>query len=129
MLSNFNLENLAGFFKHFLVGIFMKNEMPNKPTDGCYIINLQSSTQGNGSHWTGLFIYKKMSFYFDSFGAPPPVEIILFSKKRKGGHLLYSNWIIQDLKSEACGWYSLGFLLYMWINRQNVNLKKSLTNS
>ena len=64
-----------------------------------------------------------MSYYFDSFGAPPPNEIILFTKKKKG-HLLYSNWIIQDLKSEACGWYCLGFLLYMWKNRQNINMKE-----
>ena len=113
MLSNFDLENLAGFYKLPLIGIFMKNEMPTKPVNGCYIINLQSSTQGNGTHWTGLFIYKKMSYYFDSFGAPPPDEIILFAKKKKGGHLLYNNWIIQDLKSENCGWYCLGFLLFM----------------
>ncbi len=65
-----------------------------------------------------------MSYYFDSFGAPPPNEIILFSKKRKSQHLLYSNWIIQDLKSENCGWYCLGFLLYMWKNRQNKNIKE-----
>ena len=123
MLSNFDLENLAGFYKIHLNGIFMKDQMPDKPKNGCYIINLQSSTQGNGTHWTALFIYKKMSYYFDSFGAPPPNEIILFTKKKKG-HLLYSNWIIQDLTSEACGWYCLGFLLYMFKNRQNINLKE-----
>ena len=70
-----------------------------------------------------MVVWKKMSYYFDSFGAPPPVEIINFTKKKKGGHLLYNNWIIQDLKSESCGWYSLGFLLYMWKNRQNINMK------
>ena len=52
MLSNFDLEKLAGFYKLPLIGIHMKNEMPKKPVDGCYIINLQSSTQGNGTHWT-----------------------------------------------------------------------------
>ena len=124
VLSNFDLENLAGFYKIHLNGIFMKDQMPDKPKNGCYIINLQSSTQGNGTHWTSLFIYKKMSYYFDSFGAPPPNEIILFSKKRKSQHLLYSNWIIQDLSSENCGWYCLGFLLFMWKNRQNINLKE-----
>ena len=124
MLSNFDLENLAGFYKLPLIGIFMKDQMPDKPKNGCYIINLQSSTQGNGTHWTGLFIYKKMSYYFDSFGASPPNEIILFSKKRKLQHLLYNNWIIQDLKSEICGWYCLGFLLYMFKNRQNINIKE-----
>jgi hypothetical protein len=123
MLSNFDLEKLAGFYKLPLVGIFMKNELPKKLIDGCYIINLQSSTQGNGTHWTSMVVWKKMSYYFDSFGAPPPVEIINFTKKKKGGHLLYNNWIIQDIKSENCGWYSLAFLLHMWKNRQNIKMK------
>ena len=83
MLSNFNLEELAGFYKLPLVGIFMKNEMPKKLIDGCYIINLQSSTQGR-THWTAMVVWKKMSYYFDSFGAPPPVEIINFTKKKEG---------------------------------------------
>ena len=124
MLSNFDLEKLAGFFKIPLIGIYMKDQMPSKPANGCYIINLQSSTQGNGTHWCSIFIWKKMAYYFDSFGAPPPVEIIQFTKKRKLQHLLYNGWIIQDLKSEACGWYSLGFLLYMYKNRQNIHMKE-----
>ena len=101
----------------------MKDQMPRKVMDGCYIINLQSSTQGNGTHWCAMVIWKKMSYYFDSFGAPPPKELIKFTKKKKGGHLLYNSWIIQDIKSENCGWYSIAFLLYLWKNRQNINLK------
>ena len=123
MLSNSDLEKLASFYKLPLIGIFMKDQMPSKVVDGCYIINLQSSTQGNGTHWTAMVIWKKMSYYFDSFGAPPPVEIIQFTKKKKGGDLLYNSWIIQDIKSENCGWYSIAFLLYLWKNRQNINLK------
>ena len=86
MFSNFDLEKLAGFYKLPLIGIHMKNEMPKKPVDGCYIINLQSSTQGNGTHWTAMIIWKKKSYYFDSFGTAPPVEIINFTKKKNGGN-------------------------------------------
>ena len=92
----------------------MKDELPEKVEDGCYIINLQSSTSGNGTHWLGLFIHKNNAYYFDSYGAPPSVEIIKFVKKRKGCHMYYNNFIIQDLKSQNCGWYTLAFLLWCY---------------
>ena len=83
MLSNFDLERLAEFYHLPLVAITMKDELPAKVVDGCYIINLQSSTDGRGTHWLGLFIYKTNAYFFDSYGAPPSVEIMKFVKKRK----------------------------------------------
>ena len=114
MLSNFDLERLAEFYNLPLVAITMKDELPEKVEDGCYIINLQSSTSGNGTHWLGLFIHKNNAYYFDSYGAPPSVEIMKFVKKRKGCHMYYNNFIIQDLKSQNCGWYTLAFLLWCY---------------
>ena len=114
MLSNFDLERLAEFYNLPLVAITMKDELPEKVEDGCYIINLQSSTSGNGTHWLGLFIHKNNAYYFDSYGAPPSVEIMKFVKKRKGCHMYYNNFIIQDLKSQNCGWYALAFLLWCY---------------
>ena len=64
----------------------MKNELPTKVKDGCYIINMQSSTQGNGTHWVALYVQKSNAFYFDSFGALPPNDIMTFIKQRKGCH-------------------------------------------
>ena len=46
MLSNFDLERLANFYHLPLVAVEMKDELPSKVKDGCYIINLQSSTVG-----------------------------------------------------------------------------------
>ena len=117
MISNFELERLAKFYRLPLISICMKDELPDKPKDGCYIINLQSSLVGNGSHWVALFVYKNTAYYFDSFGATPPIEVVKFVKKRKNSHLLYNNWIIQDLKSGNCGYFSLAFLLYMNQNK------------
>ena len=55
MITNFELERLAKFYRLPLISICMKNELPSTVSDGCYIINMQSSTQGNGSHWEALY--------------------------------------------------------------------------
>ena len=123
MLSNFDIEKICKFYRLPVVSICMKNELPTKVKDGCYIINMQSSTQGNGTHWVALYVQKSNAFYFDSFGALPPNEVIMLVKQRKGCHLYYSNWIVQDLKSEACGWYCIAFLTFMHQNR-NRDLKE-----
>ena len=116
MLSNFDIEKICKFYKLPLIAITMKDELPRIVKNGCYVINMQSSTQGNGTHWVALFIYKTNAFYFDSFGGLPPTEIMKFVKKRKECHLYYNNWIIQNLKSSHCGWYSISFLKYMYQN-------------
>ena len=124
MITNFNLEKLAKFYKLPLVCISMKDELPPKPKEGCYIVNMQSSSAGSGTHWVAFFFFKNICYYFDSFGASPPLEIINFIKKEKGSHLLFNNFIIQDLKSSQCGYFALAFLLYMYANRQKSNLKE-----
>lgn len=117
MLSNFDIEKLCKFYKLPLIAICMKDELPTVVKDGCYVINMQSSTQGNGTHWIGLYIHKSNAFYFDSFGAVPPNEVLSFVKRKQGCHLFYSNWITQDLKSDACGYYCIAFLIYLHQNR------------
>ena len=123
MLSNFDIEKLCKFYRLPLIAICMKNELPMAVKDGCYIINMQSSTQGNGTHWIALYVFKLNAFYFDSFGALPPNEVMAFIKRRQGCHLFYNNWIIQDLKSDACGWYCIAFLTFLHQNR-NKNLQQ-----
>ena len=122
MISNYELERLAKFYKLPLVTVCMKNELPDKPKEGCYIINMQSSTAGSGTHWVAMFFWKNICYYFDSFGSPHPTEVIDFIKKKKGSHLFFNNFIIQDLKSGNCGYFALAFLLYMFQNRQKENL-------
>ena len=36
----------------------------------------------------------------------------------------FNNWIIQDLKSENCGYYALGLLIYINKNLKTSNLFK-----
>lgn len=110
MLSNFDIQHICDFYRIPLVGIYMKDELPSKAVNGFYIINLQSSTQGNGTHWNCLIVYDKNAYFFDPFGASPSIAINTFCKEN---HLGYNNWIIQHIKSENCGWYCIGLLLFL----------------
>jgi hypothetical protein len=105
-----------------IIDICMKDELAKKrPKNGGYIVNMQSSTQGDGTHWTGLYIKNDKGCYFDPFGALPPTEIEKFVKKRKGIKLSFNNHITQDLESSSCGLYCLAFLVFLTRN-SNSNL-------
>ena len=81
MLSNFDIEEIANHY-NIDVKIIMKDELKNmKPINTNYIINLESSTMGNGTHWMGLKIEDKNCVYYDSYGMLPPEEIITFCKR------------------------------------------------
>jgi hypothetical protein len=83
MLSNFDLEGLSEHYGFPLNSVVMKDELKSlkPPKNGNYIVNLESSTNGNGSHWLALLIRDKKCFYCDSFGVLPPQEIITFCKR------------------------------------------------
>ena len=65
--SNFDIDDIAN---HYVVDIVvaMKDELKMlKPTYGNYIINLESSKDGNETHWLGLNIDEnRYCAYFDS---------------------------------------------------------------
>ena len=112
MLSNFDIDSIAKSLDIKIDGIFMKNEMNFERQNGNYIINLDD-TGNDGTHWTSLIIKKNVSFYYDSYGCPPPEQIIEFCKRGKKQHLYYNTRVIQDLESELCGFYCLAFLKYV----------------
>ena len=108
-LSNIDLENYASKLKLPLVGVFNKDQLPRIQV-GSYYINMQDADDGPGTHWVLLkIIDKKNVFYFDSFGAPPPQEVLDFVKVS----IPYSNRIIQDIDSDKCGYYVLACDDYM----------------
>ena len=117
MLTNFNLMDIAKHYKIDLIDVVMKDELPPKVINGNYILNLQSTRDdaGNlngGTHWTCLIVKGKQAFFFDPFGAYPSAEIQDYVKKRKGCKFAFNNKIIQDLKSENCGYFCISLLLY-----------------
>ena len=81
-----------------------------------YIVNLQDSTQGTGTHWTCFGISDYEHLYFDSYGFPAPniIEEIL------NKNYLWNDTQIQHLNAETCGWFCLAFMYFI----QNTKLNK-----
>jgi len=110
--SNFDLEDLAKKYDLPLVGIYSKDELPERVKIGSYIVNLQDSTDGQGSHWCLIKIFdKKNAIWFDSFGQALPLEVLSFLKHYKP--VPYSNRHIQNIDSSRCGLYCIACDRYM----------------
>jgi len=118
--TNFELENMARYFNLPLICVVQKDQLHQYDhiNNAYYIINNQSSSDGSGTHWTCLYLNKKESFFFCSYGAPPSKEIIIYVKQFSK-HLRYNNFIIQSLNSNNCGYYTIGFMLFMEHNNYN----------
>jgi hypothetical protein len=108
--TNVQLLNYAKKYKLPLT-ILMNNEF-KYPKNGYYILNLENNGL-SGSHWVALICQNKKCFYFDSFGAPPTQAVHLRLKQRYT-NIYMNNSIIQDLKSNMCGWFCIGLLLYVF---------------
>jgi hypothetical protein len=90
-------------------GIFSKDLISKNAKNGWYVINMQNSTDGNGTHWCALKITPHNILWYDSFGFIPPMEIIDLSKDK---NILWSDKEIQDELSTACGYFSVACILY-----------------
>jgi hypothetical protein len=101
------IENILKTHHYKINGVFSKDKLPKQLKLGWYVINLQSENDGNGTHWVA-FKYKNNEIdYFDSFGFPPPNEIMYKAK----GKILYSNKEIQDYNSTCCGWFCIAAII------------------
>ena len=107
-LSNTDLEKLINVMRLPLNNIIMRDETKEIIDDGFYIINLDTS-KNEGTHWTCLYHHPLKSYYFDSFGFVPPYEVekIIIPYN-------YNNKDIQDYNSDACGWYCLAFIKFIY---------------
>jgi hypothetical protein len=98
-------------------GVFMKDQLPDKLERGSYVINLQSSKDGNGTHWVCLYYTPNFSYYYDSYGFVPPLEV-----QNKIIPYMYNDLEIQDIDSTACGYYCVAFILYL---NKKMNIEKA----
>lgn len=114
VLSDKDIHEILNFHKIKINGIFQKDCIHDLK-NGFTIINLQSSTQGNGTHWTALYHDDKINLYFDSYGFVPPREIEILLKNYK-----YNKNDIQSIDSSSCGFYVIAFIkfLYNKINKE-----------
>ena len=86
----------------------MRDELKNKKAnhDECMVINIDHSAN-EGTHWTCLFIKNGVSYYFDSYGIEPPLEVIEYCKEPR----YYSSYPIQKMNEVICGHYCI-YVLY-----------------
>jgi len=100
-LTDTELEDLLQNVKNF-EGVYSKDLLPEKlKNNSWYIINMQDSDDGNGTHWT-CFRTGKILEYYDAYGFPPPMEVM--ERQKKGG-IDWTDKQIQNEKSTACGYF------------------------
>ena len=107
-MSESELRNESKKRKIPLNGIYSKDNLPEPSINGYFIVNMQNSIDGNGTHWIAMIKDNNNNYYFDSFGCIAPVEICNYLNDFK-----YNEKEIQDVDSKACGWFCLDFLQKM----------------
>ena len=75
--SNLELVKYCKKLKIDNVVICMRDELINLPKYTKNIIMNLEDNNGNGSHWVCIY-NNQVKYYFDSYGLPPPVEVIKF---------------------------------------------------
>lgn len=103
-LSNKDLIEIAKKYNIQLRDVLNKDKFTSDLPFGFYIINLQNSNEGEGTHWCALY-YNIVSIWFDPFGFAPPREII-----NNIDNYIYNNKQIQNIKQSSCGYYCLAFI-------------------
>ena len=103
IIKNRNLE------KHF-GGVYSKDQLPNELIkDKFYIVNMESSNVGNGSHWVVFYYnYPSTSIYFDSYGFIAPRDV-----QKRITPYIFNDKDIQDFNSSACGFYCIAFIKFL----------------
>jgi len=122
MTTNTDLHRLAKAFNIPLNAVVSKDHLREMtPQPGGYIVNMEDSTAGNGSHWVAVYFEGPgyVPLYFDSFGIDPPLAIIDFMKKCHN-KCIFSTKEIQNINSGFCGQYCLYFLNEMSKNGGNL---------
>jgi hypothetical protein len=115
--SSDQLEEISDKMRINLIGIFNKDELPDRIYNGGYIFNLQDQTTSTGglnggTHWVGVWcdLKSKQVYYFDPFGLGVPSNLqILFGNM----DINHTEYQIQDENTGWCGIFCIMFLFYM----------------
>lgn len=108
----------------FLAAWLACKGIPYGQEDSYHVINMQSSQDGNGTHWVALSPNVRGTwFYFDSFGFPPPVEVekALLVEEEKPT-IVYSRSAIQDPRTGGCGQYCLAWIRELSLTKPKKNV-------
>jgi len=104
---NRTLKRVKGFR-----GVFPKSDLPVYllPKPCSIVVNLDERWK-TGSHWVAIYFPKRgPSFYFDSFGRPPPEEILAIIERNSKEGWTFNTIKIQGDLSTLCGYYCISFI-------------------
>lgn len=80
-------------------GVYLRDELPKRPRlNECGILNLDDS-KGSGTHWVAWIKRENEKMYFDSYGLPPPTELLSYLKSP----VYYNSERIQKDNEVYCG--------------------------
>jgi hypothetical protein len=85
-------------------GCFSKDQLSNKKPNGkFYIVNMQSSRDGSGTHWCVVSdLQPECCLYIDPYGIAPPPETLKFMQRSKK-MVKFNHSQLQELTSTNCG--------------------------
>ena len=106
--SNVKIKETLDILKLNSIGVYMRNA---KFTTDSGIVNLHPT---KGTHW----VMFGTEFYFDSYGCPPPTNILNHIKKG-----IYSEYQIQKNDS-----YCAAYCLYVLYLTNTIGFKNALLN-
>ena len=117
--TNFQIDELVNNLEinHFK-GCFYKDQLDSLEQNSSYILNLENEfdlyeNRNQGTHWVAVVTdFNKQVVYFDSFGQPIP-KYVLNIFKRSGYKHGHTNKIIQNIKSDLCGYFSVAFIYFL----------------
>jgi hypothetical protein len=100
-------------------GVFSKDQLAGRAPDGkFYIVNLQDSGAGFGTHWVAVVDFMAVPVYIDPYGVhPPPIIAEFMSRSRSRKPWRYSAAQYQTLESDQCGEYCVYFIEELWKHR------------
>ena len=126
-ITNIYLEKFGIKYNLTNFKVIMNNEILKekyKP-NSLYVVNLEDDNE-DGSHWVSIITKNSKSCYFDSFGAPPSLQVEKFLHKSKSKYM-FNNRIIQNLNSTNCGLFALGCCIYVF-RHPNEDLYESIND-
>ena len=88
-------------------GVKMRDELLSRPLDReCGILNFNTHDQ-EGSHWVCWYKSGSSRYYFDSYGEPPPMEMMRYLKTYKefieGVPVIHQNALVVQHYQNECG--------------------------
>lgn len=107
-LTNQDIEHYFKGCKQF-GGVFSKDMLPKTMMKKAYIINLQDSDEGSGSHWLAAWNLNGETVYFDSFGEVVAASNIERFMKTTKKTVIRNPHDLQSMATDSCGEFCVMF--------------------